>query len=324
MEPALLTMQDMEVTFTVGRTRYPALNNVSLQIRRGEVLGIVGESGCGKSLTSLSIMGLLPDTAQMTHGQLHLGDRNLGGLTEEAWQMIRGKQISMIFQDPMTALNPLMQVGKQIAETLRTHTRVPTAEARQAALDIMRLVGLSRVEQLYDEYPHRLSGGMRQRIIIAMALICKPQLLIADEPTTALDVTIQAQILDLLRELNRETGTAILLISHDLGVIREICQRVIVMYAGYVVEDAPTEVIIRSPKHPYTQGLLQSLPDVAKRNQALYTIPGRVPPLDGRGPGCPFAGRCQHATPMCKTTVPPLEEAADGHQVRCHLYGEQG
>ncbi|GGG03642.1 peptide ABC transporter ATP-binding protein [Paenibacillus albidus] len=323
MSPALLTMEDVEVAFTVGGKSYPALHHITLEIQKNEVLGIVGESGCGKSLTALSIMGLQPEAAQMTRGQFFLGGTSLAGLSEEAWQDIRGKRVSMIFQDPMTALNPLIPVGRQIAETLKTHTNLSKKEARQLTLEMMRKVGLSRVEQLYDEYPHRLSGGMRQRVMIAMALVCKPQLLIADEPTTALDVTIQAQILDLLRGLNRETDTAILFISHDLGVIREMCDRVIVMYAGYIVEEAPAEEIITKPQHPYTKGLLHSLPDISKRGQPLYTIPGRVPPLHERKGGCPFAGRCGHVLPECTSVVPELGEVAVNHKVRCHLYTQQ-
>ena len=319
MHSALLTMEDVEVAFTVNRERYAALNNISLQIHKGEVLGIVGESGCGKSLTSLSIMGLLPETAQVTRGQFHLDDVNLAALSEEDWQKVRGKSISMIFQDPMTALNPLIPIGKQIVETLTTHTKISKQQAKQLALNMMRKVGLSRVEQLYDEYPHRLSGGMRQRVMIAMALICEPLLLIADEPTTALDVTIQAQILDLLKQLNEATGTAILFISHDLGVIRAVCDRVIVMYAGYVIEEAPTEEIVKRPQHPYTQGLLQSLPDINKRGQQLYTIPGRVPPLHERKGGCPFAGRCKHVIAECTQAVPEVHQVSENHKVRCHL-----
>jgi peptide/nickel transport system ATP-binding protein len=324
MESALLAMQDVEVAFSVGKKSYPALQGISFQVRGKEVLGIVGESGCGKSLTSLSVMGLLPGTAKITKGKIVLGDSDVTHLTAEAWCQIRGQQISMIFQDPMTALNPLVPIGKQIEETVRIHSAISKNEAKQRTLEMMTKVGLSRVEQLYHEYPHQLSGGMRQRVMIAMALICEPQLLIADEPTTALDVTIQAQILDLLRDMNQTTGTAIIFISHDLGVIREVCDRVIVMYAGYIVEDAPVAELLEAPKHPYTLGLLQSIPDIEKRGQPLYTISGRVPAITERSAGCPFVGRCSSASPTCERSVPGLTPVSDTHRVRCHLYSEVG
>lgn len=324
MEPALLAMQDIEVAFSVGKKDYPALQGISFEVREKEVLGIVGESGCGKSLTSLSVMGLLPGAAKISKGKIVLGDSDVTNLTAEAWCKIRGNQISMIFQDPMTALNPLVPIGRQIEETVRIHSAISKKEAKQLALEMMAKVGLSRVEQLYHEYPHQLSGGMRQRVMIAMALICEPQLLIADEPTTALDVTIQAQILDLLRQMNQETGTAIIFISHDLGVIREVCDRVIVMYAGYIVEDAPVAELLEAPKHPYTLGLLQSIPDIEKRGQPLYTISGRVPAITERSTGCPFVGRCSSASATCKRSVPDLAPVSDTHRVRCHLYSEVG
>jgi len=324
MASALLELQDMEVAFTIGKKTYPALQQISFQVKEGETVGIVGESGCGKSLTALSVMGLLPETAAVTKGGIALGGKSMEPASPERWGAVRGKQVSMIFQNPMSALNPLMPVGKQIAEMAMTHLSVSKPEAKRLATEMMAKVGLSRVERLYDDYPHQLSGGMMQRIMIAMALICSPKLLIADEPTTALDVTIQAQILDLLREMNRSTGTAILLISHDLGVIREVCDRVIVMYAGYIVEDAPVGDILDHPKHPYTAGLLQSLPGADKRGRPLYTIPGRVPALADRRSGCPFAGRCPSATDLCDSVAPDLLQAAAHHRVRCHLYTNGG
>ncbi|GAA0376352.1 ABC transporter ATP-binding protein [Paenibacillus motobuensis] len=324
MNPAILALENVEVAFSVNGKSYPALQDISFQVGEKEVVGIVGESGCGKSLTSLSVMGLLPGTAKMTKGQIVMDGLEVSGLTPEAWCEIRGKQVSMIFQDPMTALNPLVPIGKQIAETLFIHSAVTKKEAKERALELMTKVGLSRVKQLYNDYPHQLSGGMRQRVMIAMALICNPRLLIADEPTTALDVTIQAQILQLLRDINETMGTAMIFISHDLGVIREVCDRVLVMYAGYIVEDAPVQRILEEPKHPYTRGLLQCIPDIGKRGQPLYTIPGRVPPITERPGGCPFAGRCAHAMPECREHVPQLEQVAEQHQVRCHLYSGAG
>ncbi|MEK8129385.1 ABC transporter ATP-binding protein [Paenibacillus filicis] len=324
MASALLELKDMEVAFTIGKRAYPALQQISFKVEEKETVGIVGESGCGKSLTSLSVMGLLPETAAMTKGGIILNGQPMEPASSEGWSTVRGKQVSMIFQNPMSALNPLMPVGKQIAEMAMTHLSVSKQEAKRLAMEMMAKVGLSRVERLYDDYPHQLSGGMMQRIMIAMALICSPKLLIADEPTTALDVTIQGQILDLLRDMNRSIGTAILFISHDLGVIREVCDRVIVMYAGYIVEDAPVAEILDHPKHPYTVGLLQSLPSADKRGRPLYTIPGRVPSITDRGPGCPFAGRCPSATDLCESVTPELSQVAAGHQVRCHLYANGG
>lgn len=324
MPSSLLELQDVEVAFAIGKRKIPALQHISFEVKEKETVGIVGESGCGKSLTSLAVMGLLPEKAALTQGAVLLnGSRlNAGVGAEDGWRPVRGKQISMIFQNPMSALNPLIPVGKQIAEMAITHLGVTKPEAKRLALDMMGKVGLSRVDRLYDDYPHQLSGGMMQRIMIAMALLCSPKLLIADEPTTALDVSIQAQILDLLRELNRTTGTAILLISHDLGVIREVCRRVIVMYAGYVVEDAPVDTILDHPKHPYTIGLLQSLPGASKRGKPLYTIPGRVPALTERTSGCPFAGRCASAADICRRSAPELLETGGGHRVRCHLLAD--
>ncbi|WP_019537458.1 ABC transporter ATP-binding protein [Paenibacillus ginsengihumi] len=324
MASALLELRDLEVSFAIGGRTYPALQQLAFAVGERETVGIVGESGCGKSLTSLSVMGLLPETAAITKGGIVWNGKLLDTQSPNGWSEVRGRRVSMIFQNPMSALNPLIPVGKQIAEMAVIHLGVPKREAKRLAMERMADVGLSRIERLYDDYPHQLSGGMMQRIMIAMALISGPQLLIADEPTTALDVTIQAQILELLKELNRSTGTAMLFISHDLGVIREVCRRVIVMYAGYIVEEAPVEAILERPKHPYTVGLLQSLPSADKRGQPLHTIPGRVPALTDRGAGCPFAGRCASISEICRTTVPELKPIAGGHRVRCHLYTDGG
>lgn len=323
MTESLLEMNNLEVSFAIGKRKYPALRKLSFRIGPKERVGIVGESGCGKSLTSLSAMGLLPESAAVTGGEIVLDGKPMSGAKEEDWRRARGKQVAMIFQDPMTALNPLMPVGRQIAEMALTHQNIKPKEAKKLALEMMEKVGLSRVDQLYGEYPHRLSGGMMQRIMIATALICEPKLLIADEPTTALDVTIQAQILELLREMNRRTDTAMLFISHDLGVVREVCERVIVMYAGYIVEDAPVRDVLENPKHPYTTALLQALPRPDKKGRPLYAIPGRVPPLTERGEGCPFAGRCPQASALCESVTPELGLTDQRHRVRCHLYAKE-
>ncbi|KZS48925.1 peptide ABC transporter ATP-binding protein [Paenibacillus glucanolyticus] len=324
MKSELLEVRDLKVAFTSRKASLPALQNISFALREGEVLGIVGESGCGKSLTSLSVMGLLPKGAEVTGGEIVLAGKNLCEFSAEEWCKVRGKQAAMIFQDPMTALNPLVPIGWQIAETAMVHMPVSRKEAHRLALDMMERVGLPRAEQLFREYPHQLSGGMRQRVMIAMALICTPQLLIADEPTTALDVTIQAQILSLLQVMKEETGAAMLFISHDLGVIREISDRVMVMYAGYVVEEAPVKELLNDPKHPYTVGLMKSIPDIEHKDKPLYTIPGRVPSLAERGEGCPFTSRCPHAESLCLTHVPSLTEQTANHFVRCHLYTNPG
>lgn len=324
MDTALLEMRGLNVDFSAGKASYSALRDISFDLKEREVLGIVGESGCGKSLTSLSVMGLLPRGAAVSGGDILLNGKSLRELSEEEWCRVRGKQAAMIFQDPMTALNPLVPIGRQIAEPARTHLSVSRKEADRLALEMMERVGLPRAERLFRQYPHQLSGGMRQRVMIAMALICRPQLLIADEPTTALDVTIQAQILDLLRGMKAETGAAMIFISHDLGVIREISDRVIVMYAGYVVEEAPVDELLERPRHPYTVGLINSIPDIDHKDKPLYTIPGRVPSLAERRQGCPFAGRCPHAERVCELHVPQLERQADNHLVRCHLYSAAG
>lgn len=300
----------------------PALTEVSFEATPGEILGLVGESGCGKSITSLALIGLLNPNARVTGGEIFLGKDNLLAITEEEICAFRGARVSMIFQDPMSALNPLMTVGKQIAESYRMHHKgVPMKQAKQKALRMMEKVGLSRVEELYREYPHQLSGGMKQRIVIAMALINHPQLIIADEPTTALDVTIQAQILELLQELNREFHSIILLISHNLGLVNSVCDNVMVMYGGRIVEQGVTSQILQNPKHPYTKGLLASIATPDKRGELLHCIPGVVEPLEKRtAQGCPFAGRCEVVQEICRTQCPELVKT-DDCQVRCHLCG---
>lgn len=324
MEP-ILSVQGLDVCIQGSGAVLPVLNGVDLSMMEGEAVGLVGESGCGKSMTALAVMGLLPDAARIAGGSIRYKGRELTSLSDSARCGFRGRELAMIFQEPGTALNPLIPVGKQIAEAYKTHhPGTGKASARAAALDLMRSVGLSRVESIYGEYPHRLSGGMKQRIVIAMALINSPGLLIADEPTTALDVTIQYQILELIRELNRAFGTSVLLVSHDFGVVRHACSRIVVMYAGYVVEEGEAGQVLHDPLHPYTQGLLNSIPTAPKRGKALYSIPGAVPSLQARvQAACPFYGRCPEAIPRCGQELPALEAGADGRRVRCHLRGEK-
>lgn len=322
MTQPILSINQLNVTFSLADGEYKALQDLSFSVHPNEVIGIVGESGCGKSLTSLSIMGILPQTAKIQDGSIQLHGQELVGLSEKKWQALRGSKISMIFQEPMTALNPLLTIGRQISEVLKQHTDLPKLERKKRTIEVMREVGLPRAEELYSSYPHELSGGMRQRIVIAMALIGEADLIIADEPTTALDVTIQAQILELFKEIKQKRNASMIFISHDWGVIRQICDRVIVMYAGRIIEIGPVNDIVQNPLHPYTKGLLLSIPDYKKRGEELHTIPGRVPSLKERKGGCPFVDRCPHAMAVCQTTFPKSYEN-EGHQVHCHLYKEE-
>ncbi len=316
----VLSIEGLTVGFPIGRQLYPAVKELELEVNPGEMVALVGESGCGKTVTALTSVGLQAENAVICEGRVMFRGENLLELSQEQWNRYRGKEISMIFQEPMTALNPLMQVGKQIAEAALVHG-ASRREAKEQALAVMEQVGLPDAKRLYKEYPHRLSGGMRQRVMIAMALVNRPALLIADEPTTALDVTIQAQIMELLRDMNRELGTAVLLISHDLGVVRRMCSRVYIMYAGQIVESGPVEDVLSRPVHPYTQGLLGSIPSRTKRGERLLPISGTVPSLESRqAEGCPFYNRCSRAKETCRTGRIPLTEQA-GRQVRC-LLGE--
>ncbi len=314
----MFEVKDLEVCFRKSGGDYPAVTGLSYKIDHNEILGIVGESGCGKSISSLALMGLLPKNARVTKGEMFVDGKHYTDFSPANLAELRGDQISMIFQEPMTALNPLITVGRQISEAYEIHhPHAPKEEAREMTYEIMRKCGLPRVEQLYREYPHQLSGGMRQRIVIAMALINKPEVIIADEPTTALDVTIQAQILNLLKKLNSEEGTSVILISHDLGIIREICENVIVMYAGHVVESGNVDIIFSEPQHPYTKGLIASIPTAAKKGQKLHTIPGTVPPLYKRSQTkCCFLDRCECASQCCRNGVPDLTSVGT-HFVRC-------
>jgi peptide/nickel transport system ATP-binding protein len=320
----LLEVRDLSVRFRGDRGQViEAVAGTSFSVQPGTTLGIVGESGSGKSVTALALMRLLAPGAADVAGHLQFDGVDLLALPEPAMQDLRGNRIAMIFQEPMTSLNPSTTIGDQIGEVLMRHQGLSPRQAKVAAIEALRRVRMPSPETRVDEYPHKLSGGMRQRAMIAMALACKPALLIADEPTTALDVTIQAQILDLLRDLRDQTGTAILLITHDLGVVAEMCDEAIVMYAGQIVEQAPVAKLFTAPEHPYTVGLLGSLPNVHlvrashEPRARLATIAGTVPVLDGRFVGCRFAPRCPFADAACRTTSPTLESVAPGHRSRC-------
>ncbi|MCY0901981.1 MAG: ABC transporter ATP-binding protein [Firmicutes bacterium] len=315
----LLEVKNLKTSFLTANGYLPAIDDVSFHVDRGETLGIVGESGCGKSVTSLSVMQLLSANGKIQEGTIAFNGRNLVGLSDGQMRKIRGKDIAMIFQEPMSSLNPVHKIGKQIAESLKIHTNLSLGDGKRRAIELLNLVGIPRAEQIVDEYPHRLSGGMRQRVMIAIAMACDPQLLIADEPTTALDVTIQAQILDLMRRLKQERQMGIMLITHDLGVVAEMCDRVVVMYAGKVVEQGAVRDIFRNPSHPYTIGLLNSIPKLKERQERLDSIPGTVPSIELMPAGCRFAARCPHATTRCVTAEPGLLPVSETHQVRCFL-----
>jgi len=321
---AILQVRDLRTQFDTLEGVVRAVDGVSFDLARGETLGIVGESGCGKSVTAMSILRLIPpETGRIASGSIRFEGEELTTLSEEQMKRLRGHRISMIFQEPMTSLNPVLTVGTQIAENVVRHMGVSKKVARERACEMLDLVRIADPRRRLDEYPHQLSGGMRQRVMIAMALSCDPQVLIADEPTTALDVTIQAQILDLMLDLKEKTGTAIVLITHDLGVIAETAQRVVVMYAGRQVEEAPVEALFDNPLHPYTRGLMRAIPrldvdaEEGGRRPRLQEIPGLVPRLTQPIVGCAFAARCELATDRCRTTAPPIVDAGGGHIVAC-------
>src|SRR5262245_9813018 len=314
---ALLEIKDLRVAFHGDRGRIThAVDSVDLAVASGTTLGLVGESGCGKSVTSLAVMGLLPRSATIT-GRIGFEGIDLLALPDRAMRDLRGDRLAMIFQEPMTSLNPSYTIGEQIVEAVVRHRGVSRREARAHAIDMLTKVKIPTPERRIDDYPHKLSGGMRQRVMIAMALSCDPELLIADEPTTALDVTIQAEILDLLRELKATTLSAVIMITHDLGVVAEICDEVAVMYAGEIVERAPIDVIFERPGHPYTVGLLGSIPRLDRRTERLATVPGRVPDMTAPPPGCRFAPRCPFASEICVAAPPPLVPLAGEHWTRC-------
>ena len=323
----LLEVENLQVHFRTPTGINRAVDGVSFHVDPGETLAIVGESGCGKSVTSMSMMRLIPEPPGKIAGSIRLEGRDILALSDREMRALRGNDISMIFQEPMTSLNPVLTVGRQIGETLRLHQGLDQAQAEARAVEMLTLVGIPEPARRVREYPHQLSGGMRQRVTRALALACNPTLLIADEPTTALDVTIQAQILKLMLELKQRVGAAIILITHDLGVVAEVAERVMVMYAGRKVEEAPVKQLFRSPRHPYTQGLLGALPKLGSslsgETRRLAEIPGQVPDLKQRIEGCVFAGRCALATDLCRQYAPGLEQKAPHHIAACHFAAKE-
>lgn len=316
----MLAVENLQTVFATDGQEIISVDDVSFRVYPGETLGIVGESGCGKSVTSFSVMRLLGRKGRINRGRILFEGQDLATLGEEEMRSIRGRKISMIFQEPMTSLNPVFTIGFQMTEAIRLHLKMGKAPARAYAIEMLKKVGIPRAEEIIATYPHTLSGGMRQRVMIAMALSCQPKLLIADEPTTALDVTIQAQILDLMKKLSKASAMAIMLITHDLGVIAEMADRVLVMYAGQVVEEADVFTLFDRPTHPYTQGLLNSIPHVdAEGGARLQSIPGTVPSVYQMVVGCRFHTRCQAATERCRTEAPTLLPAGENHAVRCWL-----
>ncbi|CAM5794540.1 MULTISPECIES: ABC transporter ATP-binding protein [Brevibacillus] len=322
MEKHLLTIDNLKVNFKTYGGEVQAVRGVSFHVDKGETLAIVGESGCGKSVTAQAIMGLIPNPpGRIVDGKIVFEGSDITHLTKKEWMQIRGSKIGMVFQDPMTALNPTMKVGTQIVEGFIRNHQVTREEAQKRAIEMLRLVGIPDPEKRVDQYPHQFSGGMRQRVVIAIALACQPQLVIADEPTTALDVTIQAQILDLLRRLQEEQELSVVIITHDLGVVSEIAHRMVVMYAGIVVETGTVEDVFAAPRHPYTWGLMRSLPRIdGEEKQRLVPIDGTPPDLFNPPKGCPFAARCDYAMEICNQQMPEISTFEPGHQAACWLH----
>jgi peptide/nickel transport system ATP-binding protein len=322
MSMALLEVENLQTHFRTPDGVNRAVDGISFHVNQGETLAVVGESGCGKSVTAMSILRLVPEPPAKIAGAIRFQGKELLALSEREMRGIRGNDISMIFQEPMTSLNPVLTVGRQLSETLRLHEHLNRGAADARAVEMLTLVGIPEPRRRLLEYPHQLSGGMRQRVMIAIALACNPKLLIADEPTTALDVTIQAQILDLMKDLKRRVGAAIVLITHDLGIVAEVAERVMVMYAGRKLEEASVGALFRTPRHPYTQGLLGAVPKLGSSltggASKLAEIPGLVPDLKQRIRGCIFASRCPHATELCRQVAPALERKAHGHLAACH------
>jgi len=315
----LLTVSNLQLEFKTARGIIKPLNDISFDVRPGEIFGLVGETGCGKTVTGLSILRLLPKSAQITNGEILFNEKNLLQLPMKEMEALRGSEIAMIFQDPSSSLNPVFTIGSQMERVLRQHKRMTHQEANARAAEMLTKVGLPDVQRMLAAYPHQLSGGQQQRVMIAMALSCNPRLLIADEPTTALDVTIQAQILRLLRDLQKQFDFSVILITHNLGVVAQTCDRLAVLYAGRVAEVGTTEHIFNNPQHPYTRGLMNAIPHPSSRGKKMAAIPGTVPSNPGAVIGCPFAPRCEHAFEQCKIEVPKLFDIAAGHKAACFL-----
>lgn len=322
MDHNLLEIKDLYVQYTADGRAVEAVNGITITVKKGDTLGLVGETGAGKTTTALAIMGLVPDPpGKVTSGEILLNGENLLQKSAKELRTIRGKDIAMIFQDPMTSLNPVLPVGDQIREVILLHEKLSKAEATHKACQMLELVGIPA--ERYDEYPHQFSGGMKQRVIIAIALACNPKLLIADEPTTALDVTIQAQVLEMMRDLKEKYGTAMILITHDLGVVAEVCNNVAIMYAGQIVESGTLDDIYSDPQHPYTIGLFRSIPDLTSKQRRLEIIPGIMPDPSNLPKGCNFCTRCQYATERCKQEKPPVAQLSKSHAVLCWRNAEQ-
>ena len=316
----ILTIRDLKVAFQVkGKLAY-ALDGINIDIPKGKIVGIVGESGCGKSMTAMSIMGLIKNPGKIVGGSIDFCGTELTKISVRDYAKIRGKDISMIFQEPMTSLNPVVKVGKQVMEAIILHEKISKEEAKMRVIEIFNEVGIPEAEKRFNSYPHELSGGLRQRVMIGMAMICKPKLLIADEPTTALDVTIEAQILKLMKKLCESVGTSIIMITHNMGVVAEICDYVYVMYAGRVVESTLTKTLFNETAHPYTNGLLKSIPTIGKKQDRLYTIKGNVPNILNLPKGCRFVDRCDYAQDICFSSRPADEYIKDNHMVSCFLH----
>ena len=320
---SIFQIRGLKTQFFTSKGIVPAVDGVDITVKKGEAVGLVGESGCGKSMTAMCTMQLLQYPGRVVAGETLLDGENLLEKTKKEMDEIRGNRITMIFQEPMTSLNPVYTIGKQVSEAILIHENVSKEEAKQRTIDIFRKVGIPEPEKRYNVFPHQLSGGLRQRVMIGMAMVCNPQLMIADEPTTALDVTIEAQILYLMKQLQKEQGTAVVMITHNLGVVAESCDYVYVMYAGKIMEEAPVRELFRDPKHPYTFGLMNSIPKMTEVKEHLYTIKGLVPNLLHLPQGCRFCPRCEKAMKVCTMYEPDLYETEDGHKVRCFLYNKE-
>lgn len=323
-EKLVLNIEHLQSYFFTAKGTVPAVDDVSIEVPQGKIIGIVGESGCGKSMTAMSVMGLLRHPGKVVGGTIFLEERDITHLSPKERASVSGNEISMIFQEPMTSLNPVYPVGKQVQEAILIHQEVSREQAKKQVIDIFREVGIPEPEKRYHSYPHQLSGGLRQRVMIGMAMVCRPKVMIADEPTTALDVTIEAQILRLMKRLRDEQGASIILITHNMGVVAEICDYVYVMYAGKVMEQAETFELFGNTEHPYTQGLLKSIPRLDSNEKRLYTIDGVVPNLLRLPRGCGFCNRCGKAQERCLNERPELYETGNGHKVRCFLYDKEG